>query len=175
MGKRTIKTVILLLVFLLILFCGTTFALMLRQTDFLNNQLEAAKVTCAVAETFEDNTKTSIAVRNTGTIDAYLRVRLVSYWVDSKGKIVSKPSQPPAVSPANGWIEGSDNTYYYPNPIAPGDATQNLLGTAITLIAEDGYQQVVEVFADAIQSKPVHAVTDSWGVTIANGKISAAP
>lgn len=175
MGKRTIKTVILLLVFLLILFCGTTFALMLRQTDFLNNQLEAAEVTCAVVETFQDNTKNSIAVSNTGTIDAYLRVRLVSYWVDSNGNIVSKPSQTPTVSPASGWVTGSDNTYYYSDPIAPGAATANLLSAAITLIAEDGYQQVVEVFADAIQSKPVHAVTDSWGVTIANGKISAAP
>ena len=175
MGKRTIKTVILLLVFLLILFCGTTFALMLRQTDFLNNQLEAAEVTCAVVETFENNTKTSIAVRNTGTIDAYLRVRLVSYWEDQEGNILSKPSEIPEITPANGWLKGPDNTYYYPAPVAPDGVTQNLLSEGITLEEEDGCRQVVEVFADAIQSKPVEAVTGSWGVTIDGDSITAAP
>jgi hypothetical protein len=37
---------------------------------------------------------------------------------------------------------------------------------------ENGYSQVVEVFAEAIQSKPLSAVTDSWGVNVdSNGNI----
>jgi hypothetical protein len=151
----------------LILLCGTTFALMFRQTQPLNNQLEAAYVACTVEENFNGEIKTSIAVKNTGNIDAFLRLRLVSYWIDSSGKIVSKPSEMPTVTVADGWVVGSDNTYYYSKPVAPGAQTPNLLKEGITLVDEGGYLQVVEVFADAIQSKPAQAVTGSWGVILA--------
>ena len=37
--------------------------------------------------------------------------------------------------------------------------------------AETGYRQVLEVFADAIQSEPNDAVTESWKVEISGGNI----
>ena len=171
MKRKILKTAILILSIVLVLLCGTTFALMYRQTQELNNQLEAAVVTCVVEEDFDGEEKTSITVKNTGNIDAYLRVCLVSYWVDGEGNIISKPSQMPALSKADGWIAGTGNTYYYSKPIAPGDSTPNLLAAALNLEK----LQVVEVFADAIQSKPVEAVTGSWGVTITDGVITKAP
>lgn len=175
MGKRPLKAALLVLVLVLVLLCGTAFALMFRRTSEMRNQFEAARVSCDVTEKFDGTIKSSIAVRNTGNIDAYLRLRLVSYWVDSNGNIVSKPTQLPTISPANGWLSGPDNTYYYPQPVAPGDTTLNLLSTGLTLVEEDGYLQVVEVFADAIQSKPAEAVTGSWGVTLVGDKITNAP
>ena len=171
MERKILKTAILILSVILVLLCGTTFALMYRQTQALNNQLEAAVVTCAVEENFDGEKKTSIAVKNTGNIDAYLRVCLVSYWVDEAGNIISKPSQMPTLSESDGWIAGTGNTYYYSKPIAPGNSTPNLLAAALNL----ENLQVVEVFADAIQSKPVEAVTGSWGVTIEGDSITAAP
>lgn len=175
MGKRSLKTTFLVLISLLILLCGTTFALMLRQTDTLDNQFKPAIVSCAVTESFDGTEKTSIVVKNTGNIDAYLRLRLISYWVDSKGNIVSKSSQMPSVSVADGWVEGSDNTYYYSQPVAPNKTTPNLLDEKITLVQENEYLQVVEVFADAIQSKPTDAVIESWHVTLDSNKIITAP
>ena len=176
MRRRTTRfTIIVSLMLLLALLCGTTFALMYRQTQSLNNQFEPAVVTCAVREEFNGEIKKEIAVENTGNIDAYLRVCLVSYWVDGNGKIVSKPSQMPAVSVADGWVTGPDNTYYYSRPVSPGDVTPNLLGVEITLLEENGYLQVIEVFADAIQSKPADAVTGSWGVTLDDDQITAPP
>ena len=171
MERKILKTAILILSVILVLLCGTTFALMYRQTQALNNQLEAAVVTCAVEENFDGEKKTSIAVKNTGNIDAYLRVCLVSYCVDEAGNIISKPSQMPALSKADGWVAGTGNTYYYSKPIAPGNSTPNLLAASLNL----ENLQVVEVFADAIQSKPVEAVTGSWGVTIDGDSITAAP
>jgi hypothetical protein len=91
--------------------------------------------------------------------------------VDKDGNIISKPSQMPDLSKADGWIAGTGNTYYYSKPIAPGDSTPNLLAAALNLEK----LQVVEVFADAIQSKPPEAVTKSWRVTIENGIITDAP
>ena len=171
MRRQTLKMLILVLATLLVLLCGTTFALMYRQTAFLENQFDAAVVSCQIEETFNGTSKTEITVKNTGNIDAYLRLRLVSYWVDSNGNIIYKPSVPIPVPFANGWIKGSDNTYYYPHPVSPEHSTLNLLGSEITL--EDG--QVIEVFADAIQSKPDTAVTKSWGVTISDGRIDTVP
>lgn len=175
MVRQILKTAILILSIILILICGTAFALMFRQTQPLNNQLEAAFVACTVEESFNGEVKTSIAVKNTGNIDAYLRVCLVSYWEDAEGNILPLPSEMPALSVANGWVAGSGNTYYYSQPIAPGSSTPNLLAASLALRNENGCLQVVEVFADAIQSKPLEAVTDSWGVTIANDSIVAAP
>ena len=171
MERKILKTAIFILSVILVLLCGTTFALMYRQTQELNNQLEAAFVACTVGEDFDGVKKDSITVKNTGNIDAYLRVCLVSYWVDGEGHIISKPSQILALSKADGWIAGTGNVYYYSKPIAPGDSTPNLLAAALNL----ENLQVVEVFADAIQSKPAEAVTDSWGVTITDGVITKAP
>lgn len=175
MKRKILKIVILILSIILLLLCGTAFALMYRQTQPLNNQLEAAFVACDVEEDFNGETKTSIAIKNTGNIDAYLRVRLVSYWEDSDGNITSKPSWMPRVSVTSGWVTGTGNTYYYSQPVAPGDFTTNLLDADITLKEENGYLQVIEVFADAIQSKPAEAVTTSWGVTLDGDKIITAP
>jgi hypothetical protein len=79
----------------------------------------------------------------------------------------------PDITLADGWIKGSSNTYYYQNAVAPTELTDNLLESPIILEKdESGYMQVIEVFAEAIQSKPYSAVTDSWGVTIdSNGNI----
>lgn len=110
-----------------------------------------------------------------GNTHAFLRIRLVSYWEDSNGSIVARASQMPDFSVSTGWIEGSDHTYYYAQPVAPGESTPNLLETSILLGREGNHLQVVAVFADAIQSRPEDAVTESWGVTMSSGSITAAP
>lgn len=175
MKRNALIRMIIVLSVLLALLCGTTFALMFRQTQLLDNQFDAAFVDCVVEESFNDSQKSSITVKNTGNTDAFLRLRLVTYWIDSNGNIVSKPSRTLKVSLADGWVAGSDNTYYYAHPVAPQAFTPNLLKENLTLVEEDGYFQVVEVFADAIQSKPDRAVTGSWGVTLEEGAIIAAP
>ena len=155
---------------------GSVFAYMFKQTEEVTNDLVPARVSCVVQETFDGTVKSSVAVKNTGNIDAYLRVRPVSYWVNAEGNIVGKKSSMPGFTVADGWIKGTNDTYYYNTPIAPGASTPNLLASSITLASEDGYRQVVEVFAEAIQSKPTGAVTSSWGVTLdENGTITKAP
>ena len=180
MKKQKILPIILITTLAVsLVLCGTVIAYMFRQTEYKNNEFTPANVSCEVLETVTNNEKTSIQIKNTGNIDAYLRVRLVSYWVDAEGNIVVKPSPELSVALAEGWITGSNNTYYYKSPVTPGMATPNLLkdGASISLEQdENGYLQVIEVFAEAIQSKPEKAVTNAWKVTIdSNGNITAAP
>lgn len=169
--------VLIIAVVITVALCGTVLAYMFRQTEYEDNQFTPAEVSCEVLEAFDGQQKSSIQVQNTGNIDAYLRVRFVSYWVDAAGNIVAKPSLMPEITFADDWIKGANNTYYYQKSVAHGKLTENLLSSSILLEKDDenGYLQVVEVFAEAIQSKPTDAVTNSWKVTLdTNGNITAA-
>ena len=174
MNKHRILLVLLVAsLSVLLILCGTVLAYMFRQTEYVDNEFTPAIVSCSVVEEFDGVQKASIRVQNTGNIDSYLRVKLVSYWVDADGNIVAKPSKLPEITLASEWIKGGNNTYYYQTPVAPSELTETLLSAPIILEKdENGYLQVVEVFAEAIQSKPLGAVTDSWGVNIdSNGNI----
>lgn len=188
MNKILLKRVVWVLAFVFVLLCGTAFALMFRQTNVLQNQFDTAEVDCEVHEALDGagdytqgmqtaDRKTGITVKNTGNIDAYLRVRFVSYWVNGEGNVVGKPSQMPAISVTDAWIPGSENTYYHKAAVAPEAFTQELLSQPIILadVSSEGYYQVVEVFADAIQSLPESAVESSWKVTVENELITTAP
>ena len=167
---------LVLLVILLVassILCGTVIAYMFRQTESIDNKFTPAKVSCEVVEDFDGTQKTSIQVKNTGNIDAYLRLRMVSYWVDNEGNIVAKPSVLPEIFVTSDWIKGPNNTYYYKTTVSPEKQTNSLLSKPIILEKdENGYKQVIEVFAEAIQSKPHSAVVESWGVLLdTNGYI----
>lgn len=160
----------------LVLICGTVFAYMFHRTEDQSTTFTPAKVSCEVAETYTDNAKSSIKVENTGNIDAYIRVRLVTYWVDAEGKVAAKSSPALSITPANGWIAGKDNTFYYPTPVASKGTTPDLLSDPITLEADaDGNRQVIDVFAEAIQAEPTNAVTSAWKVTLSDTTITAGP
>lgn len=156
--------ILLALISVLALTCGTVAALMFRQTNALENQFEYARVSCRVEEAFDGEKKTSITVQNTGNIPAQIRVRLVSYWVsledDGSTRIVGIPSEPLEIEAADGWVAMGDNTFVYTSLIEPNAFTPNLLKRDLVLQEKDGYLQVVEVFADAIQGNPSNAVDD---------------
>lgn len=177
-NKRGIL-LILLVVFLLV--CGSVAAYMFRQTPAVTNKFDKAVVSCEVHETvngadtvYKDGkvtakTKDSITVKNTGNIDAYIRVKIVSHWEDASGNIVAKASVTPSFTAGSGWLPGGSSTYYYAAPVAAGEFTGNLLQEESRIIlskSEDGCYQVVEIFAEAIQADPVSAVQNSWDVTI---------
>lgn len=178
--SRKLLPGLVILVLVLALAVGGVYSYMFARTEDAANVLTPAAVSCKVNETFEDNKKSSITVQNTGKVDAYLRVRLVTYWVNDAGEIVAKPSEKLTVTLTDNWLADTDNdTYYYQHPVKPDESTDNLLKDAITLISEGGYNQVIEVFAEAIQAEGttdvgnVPAVTDAWGVTVgADGVIT---
>ena len=172
------KTLLIILAFSLVLtlsLVGAMFAYMYRQTNTVTNTFDVANVACQVLEDFSDKTsKKSIVVENTSNIEAYLRVRMVSYWVNKDKEIVAKASPEIAFDLGDGWISMGGDTYCYKYPVKPGDQTAELLDSYITLATEEGYRQVVEVFAEAIQSKPADAVK-VWSVTVnEDGSLSEA-
>lgn len=153
------------LVIALVLVCGAVYAYMFRHIEGVSTTFIPAKVSCLVSETFAENKKSEITVKNTSDIPAYLRIRLVSYWIDMEGNVAAKASPALPITPnETKWLKGSDNTFYYKTPVKPDGVTEDLLnGEPIALVTEDGgkYRQVVDVFAEAIQADPTAAATQS--------------
>ena len=190
MLNNKLTRLLLGIVIVLMVITSGAYAYMFRATDIKENKFTPSVLECKVSEVFQNNQKTSIKVMNTSksNIDAYLRVRFVSYWVKKNGsdyEIVGKPSIMPSIEMAPGWVKSAtSDTYYYTVPVSPGKYTGELVkeGTLIQLAEDGDYLQIVEVFADAIQALgttdvgDIPAVVDAWGVTLdSSGSIVSAP
>jgi len=178
--------VLLAALFVLTMASGSVFAYMKSKTPVFENEIIPAVVSCEVAEETdaEQNIKTSIKVKNTGNIDAYLRVCLVTYWVDEDDNIMPVPSEKLDFECSDNWVKGSNGIYYYKSAVTPGALTEELLKEESIKLktyiadAEKGttYYQRIDVFAEAIQALPIDAVKESWKVTFdGNGLISVVP
>lgn len=182
------KTGALLLSLLLIaaLAVSGTVAYLLTKTAPVQNTFTPSNVTCTVTEDFDGTTKKNVNVTNTGNTDAYIRVKLVTYRVNTNGDHIGGTAEIPNFNPGDGWVKNGEY-YYYTSPVEPnGKPTTDLIGdSGITLNDyttipndPDGGKQVIEVMAEAIQSqgvdqKGIPAVTLAWDVSVGNdGKLS---
>ena len=124
MKRKTLIRIVIVLAVVLVLLCGTSMALMFRQTSLMTNAFETAIVDCVVYEETDSGSvtamsKSSIKVKNTGNIPAYIRLRFVSYWVDADGNIVGKASEMPSIPyDQSTWFE-QNGMYYCRTPIEP--------------------------------------------------------
>ena len=182
---------------------SVSIAYMLKSSDEITDTFIPAKVTCQMVETVSETTiggknvpiKTSVKAQNTGNIEAYIRVRVVTYWEDSKGNPVAR------TSPENkfggdwkynqtDWIyDAATQTFYHKSPIDVGQTTNELLNIGggfngielevVEVLQGTGsvsftYHAVVEFIVEGIQAAPGEAVTSSWEVTLDDdGNITA--
>ena len=156
---------------------GSTAAFLITKTDPVKNTFEYASVSCEVTKNPETG---YVQVKNTGTIQVYIRAVYVVNWLDSGNNIAASVpadySYTVTENPNGNWIKGSDGFFYYPVPVAPGALTEGSLLTCTASYpadsAEPQYTLSAEVLAGSIQSVPEKAVQEAWGVTISNGRLS---
>lgn len=174
---RLNRTAVLIMAVLLLLGAavGSTVAFLIDKTDPVTNTFTYAKVSCEVTEKFAQNKKEDVKVKNTGTIDAYIRATYVVNWVDEQGNIAAAVPESYSYSysvtenPDSKWIE-KDGYFYYTSPVAPGASTEgSLLTCTVTYPENPEYTLSVEILAEAIQSTPNKAVQEAWGVTPTSG------
>lgn len=172
----TKQKLIAIIIICTVVFAGTiggVVAYMIKISQEKKGDFIPAEVSCTISENFENNQKSNITVANTSNIDVYIRVRMVTYWLDASGNVANKSATLPTFTIGENWVKDADSdTYYYRLPVATGAQTSNLLKTALVLGSEDGYRQVVDIFAEAIQANPAEAAQSSWGVTVSNGQIA---
>lgn len=172
--RRSKKTGTLFLSLLLVatMVVGGTLAYLFTNTEPVENIFTPSYVSCSVREEFNGTTKSNVNVTNTGDIDAYIRVKLVTYRVNNKGYHIGGTAEIPPFTPGTGWVKNG-NYYYYTKPVAPDEQPETSLISSITLTGSytdaDGGKQVIEVMAEAIQANGVaddgtKAVVKAWGV-----------
>lgn len=169
------------LVLLLTVAAGTTLAFLATGTNPIVNLFMPSRVTCQVKEAFDGVTKENVSVRNTGDTTAFIRAALVVTWKTPDGSTVlaQKPESGTdytlTLAEETGWIQGGDGYWYYSDAVAPGENTGLLIEQCKPLTQKEGYVLSVEIVASAVQSSPGTVAFDAWGVTVENGKITAAP
>ena len=181
MARRTYPSprkpgaLLLTLVLLALALTGATLAYLITHTGPVPNRFTPAHVSCNVTEDFDGTTKKNVNVTNTGDIDAYLRVKLVTYRVNDDGQHIGGTADIPAFTPGDGWVAYGDY-YYYTYPVAPGQQPETPLIDSLTLTGSyndaDGGKQALEIMAEAIQSAPEEAAGQAWGVTITPGRVA---
>ena len=170
-NTRAITLLIALLLFSALAVGGTVAWLTANATP-VENTFTPSNVACSVTEKFDGTTKSNVNVTNTGDTEAYIRVKLVTYRVNDDGQHIGGTAEIPEFKPGEGWVKYGEY-YYYTRPVAPDNNSPDIPlidETGIKLTGSyddaDGGKQVIEVMAEAIQSKPATAVTQSWNVPV---------
>ena len=173
-GRAT--AMLLATVMLFALAVGGTIAWLIDKDRPLVNTFDPSKVTCEVQEKFDGKVKSDVNVKNTGDIDAFIRVKLVTYRTNDAGQHIGGTAALPQFTLGANWVE-YNGYYYYTLPVAPGDNPATKLTDSMTLTESyddaDGGHQSIDVMAEAIQSVPAEAVGQAWGVSIAPGSVTA--
>lgn len=172
--RRSKKTGMLFLSLLLVIgmVVGGTVAWLSTKSAPITNTFLPSHVSCSVTEEFNGTTKSNVNVINTGDIDAFIRVKLVTYRVNDKEQHIGGTASLPTFTLGANWVS-YDGYYYYTLPVAPGERPETNLTDSMMLIDSytdaDGGKQVIEVMAEAIQANGVaddgkKAVVKAWGV-----------
>ena len=170
-----------LLILAVVLAIGGTLAYIIANTTPVKNEFTPGEVRCEVEETFKDNVKSDVKIKNTGNTAAYIRATYVVTWQKEDGTVNGKM---PVVG-TDYTIVFADNTgwkkigdyWYYTSPVAAGGETGVLIAScklAEGAAVPTGYHLSVEIIASAIQSEPASVVAEKWHVAVDNGKITGA-
>lgn len=181
---KTKKSLILLasLAAILLVGVGATLAFLVDESDPVTNTFEPGNVAVTVQENFtQDGTeKTNVCVKNTGNVDAYIRVAIIPTWEDNDGPVGVSASLGDlniTLGSNNKWKKGTDGFWYYTSSVAPQDSTDILIDstTVKTNSAgyKAGYQMNLQILAQGIQADGVDSdgkttpVERAWGADAA--------
>ena len=103
-GRLT--TMVIATVLLLALAIGGTLAWLSTKGDPIQNTFLPTKVTCKVTESFNGSTgeKSDVNVENTGTINAFIRVKLVTYRTNDQGQHIGGTASLPRFTLGANWV-----------------------------------------------------------------------
>ncbi len=154
---------------------GRTVAWLAARSNALENSFEPVKSECEIEETFEENVKSNVSIRNTGTVSSYLRGIIVVTWKDKEGnncgKSPLKDKDYTLILSKDGWTEHG-GFYYWNKPVKPNDSTGVLIKECKPLseAPSEEYTLHVEILAEAVQAEPIKAVQDAWGFVPSNSQ-----
>lgn len=145
---------------------GGTMAWFQVNSEKLTNTFTPGEVGGEIIEEFDGNVKSNVAVKNTGNVEAYVRVALIPTWQDENGNILPETASIDNLSftLGKGWF-AQDGYYYYKNKVAAGATTANLADKITVTGAPEGAHMNLQILTEVIQANPADAVTQAWGIT----------
>ncbi len=153
-----------LVVLLLTFAVGGTLAYLVTQTDPVVNTFTPADVSTEIQETFENNVKSIVQIKNTGNIPVFVRVKVVANWYKD-GAIVAPWTDNIDYNTVF-WTKNGDY-YYYKTAVAADALTENLFQNEYTYLAADvpveGAHLEMTIIHQSIQAEPTSAVQGAWG------------
>ena len=170
-SEKTLRTgrvtaIVMATVLLLALAIGGTVAWLSTNDTPITNTFTPSKVACEVTESFDGTVKSNVNVQNTGDIDAFIRVKLVTYRTNDKDQHIGGTAALPPFDLGDNWVE-YNGYYYYTLPVKAGETPVTNLTDSMKLTKTyedaDGGHQAIDVMAEAIQSVPEAAVQAAWG------------
>lgn len=179
--RQKILTIVLSLVLLAGILTAGTIAY-LQQEAKLSNTFVVGQVQAEVSEQFKNDVKSEVSIENKGNVDAYIRAKILIYFVDRDGNPTGEvPVEGTDYTMSMGesidsnWIKSTSEYYYYKNAVAPGQKTDLLIKECkrvenSPVYKDDNRRLVVDIVGEAIQAN-APAVQDAWGqdVHVENG------
>lgn len=165
--KKPDKKALFLLVslaLLLSLAIGGTLAYLKAETPAVKNTFAVGQGGAEIIEEISGTEKSSVIVKNTGSVPSYVRVAVIVNNVDDKGNVLS--SQTEAINYNSKNWQYLNGCYYYKGIVPPNGSTENLLNGTL-----DFNNKTVDIMAQTIQSAgkfeqngaEVSAAKLSWG------------
>lgn len=138
------------------------------------NSFYQSRVGCEVIQSFDPltNQVRAAQIQNTGDIPVYVRIRLIVYRQNGRGEVIGGREQLPGFSPGEYWVRHSDGYYYFTRPLAPGEKSSQLITEMNLPVYPKNESQALEILAEAIQSFPANAASDTWGVVIMENDVT---
>lgn len=178
-GKPATLLVSLLLIFGVVA-CGTL-AYIFVSSVLLNNSLKVVSVSSEVVESFDGTTKSNTKIKNTGDIDAWIRVAIVPTWEVYESSQYKAVNESASLSDLNisintsNWFE-KNGFYYCKTKIPPNQSTPALINSASvrnnSVGYQAGYHMNLQILCEAIQAEPETTVTNAWQtVNVAGGSL----
>lgn len=157
-----LKGLVLSLALVLLLMAGSagTSAWLTAGVEPLENVFEEGKVPPEIVEEFNGKTKEHVQVKNTGNIDAYIRVALVAVWLDEDGDVAADAAPAPSFTHHANWFF-EDGFWYHKVKVAPEGLTEDLIDE-FEMPTRDGLTYELQVIASSIQADPKDAVEHAW-------------
>lgn len=170
------------------LIAGGTIAYFIAQPVKAVNTFTKGTISCEIVENFDNSVKKDVRVHNTGSAEAFIRVKLVPSWENEAGEAVAKSASLNDLnitwnsSKAADWIDGKDGYYYFKSKVSPDDHDSENFNDCTSILIDkatvnnaNGFKMNLNVLAEAIQSGPDDAVKSAWKVVKvgSDGKLEA--
>lgn len=116
--------------------------------------------------TVKDNGNGTYTITNDSSMGVYLRFTVVPAWENlSDGRIYWQAPNCTVTLTASEWMSSADGYHYRVTPLNAGQSVTVTVGHSVT-DAPPNHVFKVKLVAEVIQSEPVSAMQEAWGVNM---------